>query len=46
MTTRLFAIVVFSVGLLLVAVMEALSRRTRVPSLGETGPAVAVFCQR
>jgi hypothetical protein len=35
MTTRLFAIVVFSVGLLLLAGMEALSRRTRVPSLGD-----------
>ena len=35
MTSRMFAIGVFVLGLVLVGVMEALSRRSRVPSLGD-----------
>jgi hypothetical protein len=39
-TTRGFAIVVFAVGLLLFGATEALSRRTRVPSIGDVCAAV------
>ena len=35
MTSRELSIAVFAVGLLAAAVVQALSRRTRVPSLGD-----------